>query len=146
MDSMIVENLFREALVLAKGKTGRAAAGKGEALHFEKGNNVLVESGIVLELFDEIEKNIRRERLQFLPEKIDIVKNGKMLPRVAERAERGHDVRLGLPILRFHLLAEVLIDGSGTCAVEEDEDSEFFLHAISLVLSFRANSRTLSLY
>jgi hypothetical protein len=127
---MIVENLFRDALVLAKSKTGGAAAGKGEALHFEKGNDVLVESGVVLELFDEVEKNIGRERLQFLPEKIDIVENGEMLRRVAERAERGHDVRLGLPILRFHLLAEVLIDGGGTCTVEKHEDFEFLFHVI----------------
>ena len=53
-----------------------------------------------------------------------------MLRRVAKRAERGHDVRLGLPILRFHLLAEILIDGGGTCAVEKDEDFEFLFHVI----------------
>jgi len=35
-----------------------------------------------------------------------------------------------LPILRFHFLAEVLIDGGGTCAVEKDEDFEFLFHAI----------------
>src|SRR5437867_9188360 len=101
MDAVIVENLFRAALVLAERETGRAAAGKGQVLHFEKGNDVLVESGIVLELFDQVEKNIGREGLQFLPEKIDIVKNGKMLRGVAERAECGHDVCLGLPVLCF---------------------------------------------
>ena len=76
---------------------------KGQALHFEKGNNVLVESRIVPELFDQVEKNVGRERLQFLPQKIDVVVDGEMLRRVAERAERGHDVRLGLPIFRFQL-------------------------------------------
>src|SRR5437667_3929528 len=107
MDAVIVENLFRDALVLAKRETGRAAAGKGQVLHFEKGNDVLVESGIVPELFDKVEKNIRRECLEFLPQKIDIIKDGEMLRRVSKRAERGHDVRLSLPILRFHLLAEI---------------------------------------
>src|SRR5437667_8701967 len=130
MDAVIVENLFRDTLVLAKSKTSRATAGKGKVLHFEKGNDVLIESGIVLELFDQVEKNIGREGFQFLPEKIDIVKNGEMLRRVAKRAERGHDVRLSLPILRFHFLAEVLIDGGGTCAVEKDEDFEFLFHVI----------------
>jgi hypothetical protein len=52
----------------------------------------------------------------------------------------------GLPILGFHLLAEILIDGGRACAVEEDEDFEFLFHAISLVLSFRAKSRNLSIY
>src|SRR5207244_8174475 len=108
MVAVIVENLFRHTLVLAKSKTSLATAGKGQVLHFEKGNDVLIESGIVLELFDQVEKNIGREGFQFLPEKIDIVKNGEMLRRVAKRAERGHDVRLSLPILRFHFLAEVL--------------------------------------
>src|SRR5437667_6109126 len=121
MGAVIMENLFRDALVLAKGETGRAAAGKGQVLHFEKGNDVLIESGIVLELFDQVEKNIGREALQFLPEKIDIVKNGKMLRRMAERAERGADVRLCLPVLSFHLLAEILIDGSASCALQKDE-------------------------
>src|SRR5439155_25291209 len=36
MDAVIVENLFRAPLVLAKGKTGRAAPGKRQVLHFEK--------------------------------------------------------------------------------------------------------------
>src|SRR5204862_8288432 len=36
MDSVIVQNLFRNAFVLAKRKAGRTAAGKGPPLHFEK--------------------------------------------------------------------------------------------------------------
>jgi hypothetical protein len=47
---------------------------------------------------------------------------------MAERPERSHDVRLGFPILRFHLLAEVLIETGGTCAVEKHEDFEFLFH------------------
>jgi hypothetical protein len=128
-----MQNLFRNALVLAKGETGRAATGKGQALHLEKRNDVLVESGIVPELFDEIEKNVGRERLQFLPEKIDIVEDREMFRRVTERAERRHDVRFGFPILRLQLLAEVLIDSSGTCAVKKNENFEFLFHAIFVV-------------
>ena len=71
------------------------------ALHFEKRNNVLVESGIVPELFDEIEKDIGREGLQFLPYEVDIIVDGEMLRSVTEFAERGHDVSLGFPVLRF---------------------------------------------
>jgi hypothetical protein len=65
-----------------------------------------------------------------LPEKIDIVEDREMLRRVTERAERGHDVRLGFPILCFQLLAEVLVDRGGTCAVEQHQDFEFLFHAI----------------
>ncbi len=36
VDAMIMQNLFRDALVLAQDKTSRAAASKGQALHFEK--------------------------------------------------------------------------------------------------------------
>ena len=128
-----MQNLFRNALVLAKGKTGRAATGKGQALHLEKRNNVLVESGVVPELFDQVEKNIGRARLQFLPEKIDIVEDREMFRRVTERAERGHDVRFGFPILCLQLLAEVLIDCRWTCAVEKHEDFKFLFHAIFVV-------------
>src|SRR4029450_1352991 len=130
VDTVIMQNLFRNALVLAKGKTGRAATGKRQALHFEKRNDVLVESGVIPELFDKVEKDIGRERLQFLPEKIDIVEDREMFGRVTERAERGHDVRLGFPILCFQLLAKVLIDGRRTCAVEKNENFEFLFHAI----------------
>jgi hypothetical protein len=36
VDAMVAEDLFRDALVLAKDETGRPAAGKGHALHFEQ--------------------------------------------------------------------------------------------------------------
>src|SRR5439155_19713048 len=43
----------------------------------------------------------------------------------------GHTAEhLGLPILRVHLLAEVLIETGGTCAVEKHEDFELLFHAI----------------
>src|SRR4029077_19606536 len=64
-----------------------------------------------------------------------------MLCRMADGPERSHDVRFGFPILRFHFLAEVLIERCRTCAVEKHEDFEFLFHAISLVLSFRALRR-----
>ena len=40
-------------------------------------------------------------------------------------AERGQHVRLGLPFLRFHFLAEILVDRRRTCAVEQHENFEF---------------------
>src|SRR5437667_7338907 len=114
--------------MLAQSETGGAAAGEREPLHFEKGSNVLVKSGVVPELLDQVEKNVRREGLQFLPHKIDIVVDGEMLGGVTELAERGHDVRLGFPILRFHFLAEILIEGGRACTVEQHENFEFLFH------------------
>ena len=99
VNAMIAENFFRDALVFAKDQTGRAATGKGHALHFEKRNDVLVEPAVVLELVGQIENHVGREAFQFLPEQIEIVEDGEMLRGVAERAERGQDVRLGFPIL-----------------------------------------------
>ena len=85
MNVMIMENLFRNPLVLAQSQAGGAATRERQALHFKKRNDVLVEAGIVPELFHQIEKNVGRERLQFLPEQIDIVEDGEMLRVVAER-------------------------------------------------------------
>jgi hypothetical protein len=99
-------------------------------LHFEKRNDVLVESRIVTELFDEVEKNVRSKGLQFLTHKIDIVIDGEMIRRMAERTQRSHNVSLGLPVLRFHLFGEVLVERGRTCAVEKYEDFEFLFHAI----------------
>ena len=129
VDAMIAEDFFRDALVLAQNETGRPAAGKGHALHLENGDDVLVESAVVLELVGEVEKNVRRERFQLLPEQIEIVEDGEMLRRVTERAERVQDVRLGLPILRLHLRAQVLVDRGRTDGVEKGEDFEFLFHA-----------------
>ena len=97
-------------------------------MQFEKRNDVLIESWVVLELFDQVEKNVRREGLEFLPHKIDIVVDGEMLGGVTELAERGHDVRLGFPILRLHFLREILIDSGRAGAVEKHEDFEFLFH------------------
>ena len=85
---------------------------------------------VVLELFDQIENDIGRERLQFLPQQIDIIKDGEMLRCVPERAERVHDVRLGFPIFRFQFVAEILVDGGRTCAVEKHENFEFLFHVL----------------
>ena len=49
---------------------------------------------------------------------------------ITKRAKGREDVRLSLPILRLHLLAQVLVDGGRPDRVEEGEDFEFFLHAI----------------
>ena len=51
-----------------------------------------------------------------------------MLSRVTDRAQRGHNIRLGFPVLRLQLLREILVDGCGTCAVEEHENFEFLFH------------------
>ena len=116
--------------MFAKDETGRAAAGKGHALHFEKGNDVLVEPAVVLELVGQIENDVGREGFQFLPQQIEIVEDGEMFRGVAERAERGQDVCLGFPILGLHLLAQVLVDRGRTDGVEKGEDFEFLFHAI----------------
>ena len=130
VNAMIAENLFRDAFVFAKSQTGRAATGEGHALHFEEGNDVLIERAVVLELVGQIENHVRREAFQFLPQQIEIIEDGEMLRGVAERAECGQDVGLGLPILRLHLRAQVLVDRGRRDGVEQGEDFEFLFHAI----------------
>ncbi len=114
--------------MFAKDETGRAAAGKGHALHFEKRNDVLVEGAVVLELVGEVENDVGREAFQFLPEQIEVVEDGEMLGRVAELAERGQNVGLGFPILRLQLRAQVLVDRRRRDGVEKGEDFEFLFH------------------
>ena len=63
-----------------------------------------------------------------MPEQIEIVEDGEMLRRVTKLAERGQDVRLGFPILRLHLRAQVLVDRRRTDGVEKREDFEFLFH------------------
>ena len=75
--------------MFAKDETGRAATGKGHALHFEEGNDVLVEPAVVLELVGQIENHVGREGFQLLPQQIEIVEDGEMLRGVAEGAERA---------------------------------------------------------
>ena len=62
--------------------------------------------------------------------KIEIIEDGEVFGGVAERAERTQDVCLSFPILGFHLLAQVLIDGSRPDGIEKGEDFEFLFHAI----------------
>jgi len=55
--------------VLAKRQPGRAATGERQALHFEKLTRCSGRiRGLVPELFDQIEKDIRRAQLQFFAE------------------------------------------------------------------------------
>src|SRR5262245_35825361 len=129
MDPVIVQDFFRNAFVLAKGKTSRAATSEGQALHLEKRNDVLVEARIVPELFDEVEKNVRSEGFHFLAHKIDVVVNSEVLGHVTDFTERSRDVRLGFPVFRFQFLREILIDGCRTCAVEQNEDFELLFHS-----------------
>src|SRR5438105_7746439 len=104
-NTMIMQDFFRDAFVFAKDQTCRTATGEGDSLHFEKGNNVLIEPAVILELFGEIENYVGREVIQFLPDQIEIIKNGEVFCGVTERAERAKDVGFGLPILSLHFLA-----------------------------------------
>src|SRR5690349_5888014 len=126
-----MQNFFRDTLVFAKNKTGSAATGKWDALHFQKGNDVLIEAAVVLELIGQIKNHVRLESCQLLPQEIEIIENGEVLPGMAERAQRAQDIGLGFPILRFHFLAQVLVDLGRPDGVEKSENFEFLFHTIS---------------
>ena len=130
-NTMIMQDFFRDAFVFAKNESGRTATGEGDALHFEKGNDVLIKPPVILELVGQIKNYVGREGFQFLPQQIEIIKDGEMFCGVAEHAERTQDVCLSFPILGFHLLAQVLIDGGRPDGVEKGQNFEFLFHAIS---------------
>src|SRR4030095_11400879 len=125
VDAMIMQNFFRDAFVFAKNESSRAATGEGDALHVEKRNNVLVEPAVVFELVGEVKNYIRPEGFQFLPQQVKIIKDGEMLFGIAKGVESAQDVCFGFPVLGFHLLAQVLIDGGRPDGVEKREDFEF---------------------
>src|SRR5665213_3727265 len=58
MDTVVAENFFRDALVLAKGQPGRTAAGERYARHREERNDVLIEGPVVAELVGQVENHI----------------------------------------------------------------------------------------
>src|SRR6266567_3597351 len=89
VDAMIMQDFFRDPFVFAKNEPGRAATGKGHTLHFEKGNDVLVEAAVVLELVGEIENYVGREVFQFLAHQIEIIEDGEMFRGVTKGVERA---------------------------------------------------------
>ncbi len=128
VNAVIAEDLFRDALVLAKDQPGRAATGKGDALHLEQGHDVLVEAAVVFKLIGKVKKDVGGEALQFLAEKVQVIEDGEMLRRVTEHPERLEHVRLGFPIGRRQLRRQILVDRGRSDGVEKSEDFEFFLH------------------
>ena len=54
-----------------------------------------------------------------------------MLLGVTEGAQRAQDIGLGFPILRLHLLAQILVDLGRPDGVEQGKDLEFLFHTIS---------------
>src|SRR5689334_4391150 len=128
---MVMQNFLRDALVFAENETSRAATCKRHSLHFQEGNDVLVEPAVVLELIGQIKNHVRLEDCQFLSEQIEIIENGEMFLSMTEGAQRAQDVGLGFPILRLHFLAQVLVDLGGPDGVEKSENFEFLFHTIS---------------
>ena len=61
MEMVIVAESFWRCLCVCKRHAAGAATGEREPLHFVKGDNVLVESGVVPELLDQIEENVGLE-------------------------------------------------------------------------------------
>src|SRR5262249_12597084 len=130
VDAMVMQDFFRDTLVLAQNKTGGAATSKWHALHLQKRNNVLIEATVVLELIRQIKNHVGLERFQFLPEQIEIIENREMFLGMTEGAQCAQDIGFRFPILRLHFLAQVLVDLGRSNGVKKSEDFEFLLHAI----------------
>src|SRR5262245_53931423 len=65
VNTVVMENFLRNALVFAKNQAGGAATSKGHVLHLQERNNILVESAVVLKLIRQIKNYIRLEGFQF---------------------------------------------------------------------------------
>ena len=72
-----------------------AAAGERYAVHFEEGNDVLIECAVVFELIGKVEKHVRLKAIELLAQQVQVVEDGEMFNRVTEFGERAKDVGLG---------------------------------------------------
>src|SRR3954463_11632135 len=79
VNPMVSEDLFRDALVFAKRQAGRAASRERQAVHLQKGDDILVTRPVVVELVGEIENDVGIEPLQLLSQQVEVVENGQML-------------------------------------------------------------------
>ena len=87
-------------------------------MHFEEGDDVLVERAVVLELVGQVENHVGLEALQLLRQQVQVVENREVFRGVTEVAERRQDVRLRLPVVGLQLRAQVLVERGGRDGVE----------------------------
>jgi hypothetical protein len=139
MDAVIAENFFGDAFVFAERQAGRAAAGERQPLHFQEGNDILVEGAVVLELIGEVEDDVRLEVLELLPHEVEIVEDGEVLGGVAELFQRREHMGFGFPIIGLQLRAEILVERGGRNGVEQRQDFEFLFHGYFVRLNRPVN-------
>jgi hypothetical protein len=127
-NTVIAQDLFGDALVLAEHHAGRAAPGEGDGVHRQEGGDILVEPAIVFELIGEVEDDVGFEGLEFLANQIEVVVNGEMLGGVAKLTEGFEEIGLGLAVLDFEIGLKVLLEGGGGHGIEQGQDFKFAFH------------------
>src|SRR5689334_25415714 len=115
---MVMQNFLRDALVFAENETSRAATCKRHSLHFQEGNDVLVEPAVVLELISQIKNHVGREGCQFLAEQIEIMENGEMFLGMTEGWQGVQEVGLVFQIFLLIFFTQVLLVFVGREALE----------------------------
>src|SRR5262245_49556032 len=102
-------------------------------MHFQEGNDVLVEGAVVVELIRQIENYVRVEALELLTQQVEIIKNCEMIRNMTKLRERGHHVRFGLSIFGLEVLAQILVQRRGRQRVEQSKDFKLLLHSYYFV-------------
>jgi hypothetical protein len=135
VDAVVAEDFFGDGFVFAEGESAGAAAGEGDAVHGEVGDDVLVEGAVVFELVGEVEDEVGLEFLEFLLDEVEVVEDGEVFGGVAELGEGGEDVAFGFAVVGLEVFGEVLVEGGGGAGVEEGEDFEFRFHFVGKFLN-----------
>src|SRR6185369_1086478 len=116
-----------------------AAAGEGQPVHFQEGNDVLIESAVLFELVREVENDFRLKALELLTQQFQVVEDGEVFVRVTEFAQRRHDIALGLPALGLEVRSQIFIDAETFSGSEQGQDFEFFLQGYFVRLNLPVN-------
>ena len=128
VDAMIAEDLFRDALVLAKDRPVEPQPVKGTPCISRNETMFWSKPRLFLNWSARLKMTSGAKLCSFCRSRSRSSKIARCSVGMAECAERGHDVGLGLPVLGLQLRAQVLIDRRRRDGVEEGEDFEFLLH------------------
>ena len=94
---MIGEQLLRERLAAREHEAARIASRVRDADELEVRHDVVIEGGVPLELFEQVEHHVRLDLGDGVANRLQIVLHAERLHLVSEGAQAAHDVELGAP-------------------------------------------------
>ena len=104
-DAVVGQQLLGQVLAARQYQPARIAPGIGNAQQLEIAGDVLIVHGLAMKLLEQIEHHIGFPALDLVADRLELVLHAQRPHLVSGRAQRAHDVVLGLP--RVNLLLAV---------------------------------------